>query len=110
MYLPLQSSIRLSQSSILSLQRLAQLASTVELAETQHPELWQSSAEQLLMTDELRASQRLVHMLGRIQNEPLVEPSASLAERSADKARQLAGFGSAVRLRRESLPQHRTQS
>ena len=45
------------------------LASVVELCETQHPELWQNSAEQLLLNEQLRASQRLVHIVGSIQND-----------------------------------------
>ena len=45
------------------------LASVVELCETQHPHLWEASPEQLLLTEQLRASQRLVHMLGHIQND-----------------------------------------
>jgi hypothetical protein len=43
------------------------LASCVELSETSHPELWQGTAEQQLLTEQIRQSQRLVHMLGRIQ-------------------------------------------
>ena len=45
------------------------LAAVVELCETQHPELWQNSAEQMLLNEQLRASQRLVHILGGIQND-----------------------------------------
>ena len=61
-------SMRMSISSSLgSMGEL--LASVVELCETQHPELWQGNAEQLLLTEQLRASQRLVHMLGNIQQD-----------------------------------------
>ena len=45
------------------------IATCVELAETQHPDLWQGTAEQLTLTEQIRASQRLVHMLGGIQND-----------------------------------------
>ena len=41
------------------------LAHCVELAETSHPELWQGSPEQLVLTEQLRASGRLVHVLSK---------------------------------------------
>ena len=43
------------------------LATSVELAEAQHPDLWQGTAEQLGMVDQIRASRRLVLMLARLQ-------------------------------------------
>ena len=45
------------------------LASAVELCETQHPDLWQGTAEQLMLSDQIRQSQRLVHLLGKMQEE-----------------------------------------
>ena len=40
------------------------LATCVELAETSNPELWQSTAEQLTLSEQIRAAQRMVHTLG----------------------------------------------
>ena len=54
------------------------LATCVELCETSHPDLWQGTAEQLVLTEQIRASQRLVHMLGRIHND--FGPNGSLGE------------------------------
>ena len=45
------------------------LASTVELAETSHPEMWQATTEQLTLTEQIRTAQRLVHMLGRVHQD-----------------------------------------
>ena len=45
------------------------IAGAVELGETQHPDLWQGTPEQLQLVDQIRAAQRLVHMLGRLQGD-----------------------------------------
>jgi len=45
------------------------LAGCVELGETQHPDLWQGTAEQLALVDQIRAAHRLVHMLGCIHTD-----------------------------------------
>jgi len=45
------------------------LAGCVELCETQHPDLWQGTAEQLLLVDQIRAAHRLIHMLSRMHSE-----------------------------------------
>lgn len=45
------------------------LATCVELAETQHPDLWQGTPEQLTLTEQIRTAQRLVHMLGRVHQD-----------------------------------------
>ena len=43
------------------------LATCVELAETANPDLWQGTAEQLVLSEQIRAAQRLVHELGTVQ-------------------------------------------
>ena len=45
------------------------MGSCVELCETQNPELWQGTDEQLALVDQIRNAHRLVHMLGRIQSD-----------------------------------------
>ena len=45
------------------------LATCVELTETSHPDLWQGLPEQLVLTEQIRSAQRLVHMLGSIRGD-----------------------------------------
>ena len=45
------------------------LAGSIELCETQHPDLYLSTPEQRVLVDQIRAAHRFVHMLGRIQSD-----------------------------------------